>query len=104
MQRREFVTGSAAMLGAMTIGTMSAPSTTYAEAPIARGVPLKAPKSGKINVAFAIAEGANVIDLAGAWEVFQDVHVGRRIPTRLSQPAGYRSFRSSRLKTLRNPI
>jgi transcriptional regulator GlxA family with amidase domain len=80
MQRREFVTGSAAMLGAIAIGAMSTPSTTFAEAPIARGIPLKAPKTGKINVAFAIAEGANVIDLAGAWEVFQDVHVGRHMP------------------------
>ena len=83
MERREFITGSAAMLGAITVGYMSTPGTSYAESPIARGAPLKAPKYGKINVAFAVAEGANVIDLAGAWEVFQDVHVGRRMPFRL---------------------
>jgi transcriptional regulator GlxA family with amidase domain len=83
MKRREFITGSAAMLGAISVGSISTPATTYAQSPIARGVPLEAPKKGKINVAFAIAEGANVIDLAGAWEVFQDVHVGRRMPFRL---------------------
>jgi hypothetical protein len=35
--------------------------------------PLKAPASGKINVAFLISEGAQVIDFAGPWEVFSDV-------------------------------
>ena len=33
---------------------------------------LKPPPSGPINVAFIISKGANVIDIAGAWEVFQD--------------------------------
>jgi transcriptional regulator GlxA family with amidase domain len=32
--------------------------------------PLKAPTSGKINVAFLISQGAEVIDFAGPWEVF----------------------------------
>ena len=31
------------------------------------------PPSGKIRVAFAISEGATMIDFAGPWEVFQDV-------------------------------
>jgi transcriptional regulator GlxA family with amidase domain len=83
MERREFITGSAAILGAITVGSVTTPGISYAQSPIARGAPLEAPKKGKINVAFAIAEGANVIDLAGAWEVFQDVHVGRRMPFRL---------------------
>src|SRR5689334_20838332 len=30
------------------------------------------PASGPINVAFVITEGANVIDMAGPWEVLQD--------------------------------
>src|SRR6516164_1431610 len=34
--------------------------------------PLKPPPTGQINVAFIISKGANVIDIAGAWEVFQD--------------------------------
>jgi len=34
--------------------------------------PLKAPPTGPINVAFIISKGANVMDIAGAWEVFED--------------------------------
>jgi transcriptional regulator GlxA family with amidase domain len=34
--------------------------------------PLKPPATGKINVAIVISEGANVMDIAGAWEVFSD--------------------------------
>jgi transcriptional regulator GlxA family with amidase domain len=33
---------------------------------------LKPPDTGKINVAFLISEGANVMDIAGPWEVFSD--------------------------------
>jgi transcriptional regulator GlxA family with amidase domain len=36
------------------------------------------PANGKINVAFVVSEGANVIDMAGAWEVFQDVMIPER--------------------------
>jgi transcriptional regulator GlxA family with amidase domain len=36
---------------------------------------LTPPAKGKIPVAFAISEGVTVIDFAGPWEVFQDVHV-----------------------------
>jgi transcriptional regulator GlxA family with amidase domain len=39
---------------------------------------LKPPAKGKIPVAFAISEGVTVIDFAGPWEVFQDVHVRER--------------------------
>jgi transcriptional regulator GlxA family with amidase domain len=34
--------------------------------------PLKPPATGPINVAFIISKGANVMDIAGAWEVFED--------------------------------
>ena len=34
--------------------------------------PLKPPPSGPINVAFIISKNANVMDIAGAWEVFGD--------------------------------
>lgn len=33
---------------------------------------LKPPATGKINVAFVISEGADVMDIAGPWEVFGD--------------------------------
>ncbi|MGB7556724.1 MAG: DJ-1/PfpI family protein [Candidatus Korobacteraceae bacterium] len=33
---------------------------------------LKPPAKGQINVAFIISEGANVMDIAGPWEVFSD--------------------------------
>ena len=34
--------------------------------------PLKPPANGPINVAFLISEGADVMDIAGPWEVFSD--------------------------------
>jgi transcriptional regulator GlxA family with amidase domain len=34
--------------------------------------PLKPPATGKVNVAFLISEGANVMDIAGPWEVSSD--------------------------------
>jgi transcriptional regulator GlxA family with amidase domain len=40
--------------------------------------PLTPPAKGKIPVAFAISDGVTVIDFAGPWEVFQDVHVRNR--------------------------
>lgn len=46
-------------------------------APLAAG-DLRAPGSGKINVAFVLTDGATMIDFAGPWEVFQDVHVPSR--------------------------
>src|ERR1043165_4368071 len=40
---------------------------------------LKPPAEGSIPVAFLLSDGAQVIDFAGPWEVFQDVTVpGRR--------------------------
>jgi transcriptional regulator GlxA family with amidase domain len=40
--------------------------------------PLKPPPQGSIPVAFVISNGAQVIDFAGPWEVFQDVMVPGR--------------------------
>ena len=40
--------------------------------------PLKAPAEGNIPVAFLISEGAQIIDFAGPWEVFQDVVIPGR--------------------------
>jgi putative intracellular protease/amidase/YHS domain-containing protein len=43
--------------------------------------PLKPPAKGSIPVAVVISEGAQVIDFAGPWEVFQDVMIpGRNEP------------------------
>ena len=39
---------------------------------------LLAPPKGSIHVAFVLSEGATMIDFAGPWEVFQDVHVESR--------------------------
>jgi len=36
------------------------------------------PEKGNINVAFLLTDGAVVIDFAGPWEVFQDVHIPSR--------------------------
>ncbi|MGA8442331.1 MAG: DJ-1/PfpI family protein [Candidatus Sulfotelmatobacter sp.] len=36
--------------------------------------PLQPPAQGAIPVAFVVSDGAVVIDFAGPWEVFQDVH------------------------------
>ena len=38
----------------------------------AQTTPLKPPAKGPINVAFVISEGADVMDIAGPWEVFSD--------------------------------
>ena len=46
--------------------------------PASRLVP---PEKGHIPVAFVISDGATVIDFAGPWEVYQDVHVSGRGPT-----------------------
>jgi transcriptional regulator GlxA family with amidase domain len=35
--------------------------------------PIAVPKSGQITVAFAISDQANLMDIAGPWETFQDV-------------------------------
>jgi hypothetical protein len=47
-----------------------APDTVPTSPPQTR--PLKPPATGKVNVAFLISEGVNVMDIAGPWEVFSD--------------------------------
>jgi transcriptional regulator GlxA family with amidase domain len=54
---------------------------------------LKPPTKGKIRVAFALTDGATMIDFAGPWEVFQDVHVDGEMP-----------FELYTVSTTRNPI
>jgi transcriptional regulator GlxA family with amidase domain len=69
-ERREFLKSVAA------IGWLS--STTFREEEVPN---LRPPARGKIPVAFFISDNANVIDTAGPWEVFQDVHVPGRGPS-----------------------
>lgn len=67
MQRRSFVTStlSATALALFTRSSRAAEATKFPPMP-----------ERKITkVAFMLGENANVIDTAGPWEVFQDVHV-----------------------------
>ena len=73
MDRRHFMTttlGAAALLA----GIARAGETTAGDA---------LPRRREIRVAFLLGDNANVIDTAGAWEVFQDTQVGERAPFRL---------------------
>ncbi len=55
---------------AVFISHAKAPEKVPALTPQVR--PLKPPATGKINVAFLISEGADVMDIAGPWEAFSD--------------------------------
>jgi transcriptional regulator GlxA family with amidase domain len=71
MKRREFMSQSAgfvAVAAALPGSALSAAANNK----------LTPPEKGKIPIAFAISEGVTVIDFAGPWEVFQDVHVQDR--------------------------
>lgn len=82
MDRREFLRDSATSIaGAASISTLP----TMAGPLAARQSPRRTTEGAR--VAFVLSEGANVIDLAGAWEVFQDAMVsdagGHRHPFEL---------------------
>src|SRR5262245_1783841 len=71
MKRREFMSNTAgfgAMIATGSVLSVAAPSAKK----------LTPPTKGKIPVAVAISDGVTVIDFAGPWEVFQDVHVKDR--------------------------
>lgn len=71
--RRDFIAGTAAIAALAAVhGRGQAASI------IEPRMRLKAPADENIKVAFAINDGANVMDIAGPWEVFQDVHVPDR--------------------------
>jgi putative intracellular protease/amidase/YHS domain-containing protein len=55
-----------------------APSGSEGNQAVVKTNPLKPPAQGSIAVAFLISEGAQMIDFAGPWEVFQDVMVPGR--------------------------
>lgn len=84
MKRREFLRNGAGLgLGVLPaaaglgLATRATAEDDESARPITLGAPLKPPARGKIRVAFAIADHATVIDFAGPWEVFQDVHAPR---------------------------
>ena len=69
MDRRRFLAGGTAfgalgLTGAVKLGLP------------AGGVEASSAENGAIPVAFAVSNGATVIDFAGPWEVFQDVMLG----------------------------
>jgi transcriptional regulator GlxA family with amidase domain len=77
--------GTAAIVGLVLFGWTFA-GTAKSVAPAApsggaqnRPAPLKAPAQGSIPVAILLSEGAQVIDFAGPWEVFQDTYVPGRM-------------------------
>ena len=77
MKRREFMSQTAALSVLVAAGGVhgSVIPPVSIETSSSKLTP---PAKGKIPVAFAISEGATVIDFAGPWEVFQDVHVSSR--------------------------
>lgn len=69
MDRRTFVNRTLAAVAATSLPGALAGAAPAPAAP-------RPPRAGEpIPVAFVISPGANVIDLAGAWEVFQDVMI-----------------------------
>jgi len=70
MKRREFINNTACF--GVVVATTPLNSLAFANNK------LTPPAKGKIPVAFALSEGATVIDFAGPWEVFQDVMVTSR--------------------------
>lgn len=80
MQRRNMIRGlGATALSASALAMFANQPSARASYEFAPAVTddtlLKPPSHGRIRVAFAVSSGANVIDLAGPWETFQDVSV-----------------------------
>src|SRR6185369_1462357 len=73
MKRREFINQTASVGVILAAGSLTPTWSLTGTAG-----KLTPPAKGKIPVAFAISEGVTVIDFAGPWEVFQDVHVQSR--------------------------
>jgi transcriptional regulator GlxA family with amidase domain len=73
MKRREFINQTASVGVVLAAGSLTPAWSLGGTAG-----KLTPPAKGKIPVAFAISEGVTVIDFAGPWEVFQDVHVADR--------------------------
>lgn len=77
MKRRDFMSQSAGL--GIVMAAASVPNVFAGNFLLsATASKLTPPAKGKIPVAFAISDGVTVIDFAGPWEVFQDVHVSDR--------------------------
>ena len=78
MNRRRFTTFA---VGAGVAGTLAAlgldGSRAEPETAVLPDRPLPVPTDGFIRTAVAIGPGANVIDLSGPWEVFQDAAIAQ---------------------------
>ncbi|HEU5401810.1 MAG TPA: DJ-1/PfpI family protein [Terriglobales bacterium] len=88
MKRREFVGGLTA-LGAITalsacsggkapemVASAKPPENSAKSETVAN--PITPPATGRIPVAFVVSDGTVMIDLAGPWEVFNDVMISSR--------------------------
>lgn len=76
MNRRHLIASGSSILAAGAVSTRASAQGSFSySAPITVDRPLMPRTSGSIQVAFAIAPGVQVIDLAGPWEVFQDVRL-----------------------------
>jgi putative intracellular protease/amidase len=85
MKRRKFLQNTALTGAAIGVSCISgAPVHMQSQSKNAKvvssdnGNKLTPPTKGKIAVAFLISRGATMIDYAGPWEVFQDVHSPNR--------------------------
>ena len=77
MTRRDLLKRSAAFGLTAGFSTLAAACRAAAGETLSEGAtlhPLTPPTHGPIPVAFVVSEGAVVIDFAGPWAVFQDVH------------------------------
>jgi transcriptional regulator GlxA family with amidase domain len=70
MKRRDFISNTACFGVVVAATPLNSLATSSNK--------LTPPAKGKIPVAFALSEGATVIDFAGPWEVFQDVMIRER--------------------------
>ena len=77
MKRRNFLQ-NVALASAAVAGTGYADVTNALTLSNLNENKLTPPKTGKIPVAFLVSRGVTMIDYAGPWEVFQDVHIPSR--------------------------
>src|SRR5215213_632078 len=87
MRRRDFLQNTIIAGAAVGVSGISGVSAPALRAGVADGQTLRPgdnkltpPSKGKIAVAVLISAGVTMIDYAGPWEVFQDVHVPGRGP------------------------
>lgn len=86
MKRREFMEksvslGALAAVPAWRSGGLPPEAARHGredDQPSDKGSGPLSPPAGKIPVAFVISDGAVMIDFAGPWQVFQDVHIQAR--------------------------